>query len=309
MTSCTYLFLPEHKRGGRLQLPITMKMESDRETDDQQRTAEEDGDQDAFAVDQTVVVVEIWNDATRTRCGGEEPIRPDRPQEPRLPSRPPQHQEPMAMCDQQQQHDLEQATWFAALQREREEADRIWALCKTDPHLASPGSKYGPRYNLAVDQQHGDRALEIKMLSCRRPHMRALHCAWISFFLAFVIWVAPSPLLREIQTTLHLSKQDVWTSSIANDGTAILTRMLIGPICDAYGARLPMAIVLVAASIPTALLGLVQSATGLTVCRFFIGIAGSSFGTFLVFDFAGLPCRSCFCPPRLSSIWFHPWVC
>jgi MFS transporter, NNP family, nitrate/nitrite transporter len=75
------------------------------------------------------------------------------------------------------------------------------------------------------------------------------------------------------------SKQDVWTSSIANDCTAILTRILIGPICDAYGARIPMAIVLIAASIPTAMLGLVQSATGLAVCRFFIGIAGSSFGT------------------------------
>jgi hypothetical protein len=101
--------------------------------------------------------------------------------------------------------DLEARTLATSLQREREEADRIWAECKTDRHLASPGSKYS-RYDLAVDQQHGDRALEIKLFSWRRPHMRALHCAWISFFLAFVIWVAPSPLLREIQTTLNLSK-------------------------------------------------------------------------------------------------------
>jgi hypothetical protein len=172
------------------------------------------------------------------------------------------------------------ATTLTSLELERQEADRIWALCKTDRHLASPGSKY-PRYELAVDQEQGDRAVEIKMLSWKRPHMRALHCAWISFFLAFVIWVAPAPLLREIQLSLGLSKQEVWTSSITNDFTAIITRIAIGPICDAYGARLPMAFVLVFASIPTAMLGLVHSAAGLAVTRFFIGVAGSSFGMFV----------------------------
>lgn len=167
---------------------------------------------------------------------------------------------------------------LAKLETERKEADRIWQQCKTDRHLASPGSKY-PRYDLAVDQEHGDRALEIKLGSWKRPHMRALHCAWISFFLAFVIWVAPAPLLREIQLSLALSKRELWTSSITNDFTAIVTRIAIGPICDAYGARLPMAFVLIFASIPTAMVGLVQSGTDLAIIRFFIGVAGSSFGT------------------------------
>ena len=81
--------------------------------------------------------------------------------------------------------------------------------------------------------------------------MRALHCAWLSFFLAFVIWVSPAPLLKEIQGSLGLSKEEVWTSSITNDATAIIMRIIMGPVCDAYGARIPMAIVLVAASIPT----------------------------------------------------------
>jgi NNP family nitrate/nitrite transporter-like MFS transporter len=107
--------------------------------------------------------------------------------------------------------------------------------------------------------------------------MRGLHCAWISFFLAFTIWFAPAPLLVEIQDTLGLSKKQVWTSSITNDITAIIMRTVMGPMCDAFGARIPMAVVLVLAAIPTSMVGLVNSAVGLSVLRFFIGIAGSSF--------------------------------
>jgi NNP family nitrate/nitrite transporter-like MFS transporter len=145
-----------------------------------------------------------------------------------------------------------------------------------DPYLASPSSKY-ERYAVRVAHEEGDRGLEIRLCCWARPHMRALHCAWISFFLAFTIWITPAPLLKEISTTLGLTKQQVWTSSIVNDVTAIVLRVVIGPVCDAQGARIPMAVVLVLASVPTAMLGLVNSAAGLSVCRFFIGIAGSSF--------------------------------
>lgn len=147
---------------------------------------------------------------------------------------------------------------------------------RTDPYKASPDSNYA-RYNLTVDREFGDRATEIHFFSLQRPHMRALHCAWISFFIAFTIWFSPAPLLAEIQKTLNLTKSQVWTSSITNDITAIVLRTLIGPICDAHAARIPMAAVLVIASIPTACLGLVNSAAGLATVRFFIGIAGSSF--------------------------------
>ena len=148
--------------------------------------------------------------------------------------------------------------------------------CRNDPFKASPMSKYD-RYSVAVDHSDGDRALQIQFLSLQRPHMRSFHCAWISFFLAFMIWFAPAPLLKEIGDTLHLSKQQLWTSSIANDCTAIFMRILMGPVCDKYGARLPMAAVLVIASIPTACVGLIETASGLALIRLGIGIAGSSF--------------------------------
>jgi NNP family nitrate/nitrite transporter-like MFS transporter len=151
-----------------------------------------------------------------------------------------------------------------------------WEECAVDANRASPNSKY-ERYDIPVDHIDGDRGTKIKLFSFKRPHMRGLHCAWISFFLAFMIWFAPAPLLKEIGDTLNLTKAELWTSSITNDCTAIFTRIIMGPICDNYGARIPMAIVLVVASIPTAMVGLVNSATDLAVLRFFIGIAGSSF--------------------------------
>lgn len=160
-----------------------------------------------------------------------------------------------------------------------QEAKRVrdeWEQCARDPFKASPQSKY-KRYNIPVDHAEGDRATLINLFSLKRPHMRGLHCAWVSFFLAFMIWFAPAPLLKEIQDTLQLTKAEIWTSSITNDCTAIFMRIVMGPVCDNYAARWPMAIVLMVAAIPTAMLGLVNSGRGLALIRFFIGIAGSSF--------------------------------
>jgi len=151
-----------------------------------------------------------------------------------------------------------------------------WEECTRDSKRASPNSKY-ERYEMPVDHMDGDRSTQINLFSFKRPHMRALHCAWISFFLCFMIWFAPAPLLKEIGDTLNLTKAELWTSSITNDCSAIFTRIIMGPICDKFGARLPMSFVLIAASIPTAMVGLVNSAAHLAMLRFFIGFAGSSF--------------------------------
>ncbi|KAL3934778.1 MAG: hypothetical protein SGBAC_009574 [Bacillariaceae sp.] len=151
-----------------------------------------------------------------------------------------------------------------------------WEECAQDSRRASPNSKY-ERYEIPVDHMDGDRGTQINLFSFKRPHMRGLHCAWISFFLFFIIWFAPAPLLKEIGDTLNLSKAELWTSSITNDCTAIFTRILMGPVCDNFGARIPMSVVLIFASIPTAMVGLVNSASHLALVRFFIGFAGSSF--------------------------------
>lgn len=107
--------------------------------------------------------------------------------------------------------------------------------------------------------------------------MRAFHYSWWSFFIAFFVWFAAAPLLPEIRKTLQLSKQDIWTTNIVAVCFDVVMRFVFGAICDQFGARIPMGIVLMLASIPVALTGLVQTLAGLTVLRLFIGIAGSSF--------------------------------
>ena len=44
-------------------------------------------------------------------------------------------------------------------------------------------SKYR-EYNVDVDPSQGDRAADIPLFSFSRPHMRAFHLAWMSFFVA-----------------------------------------------------------------------------------------------------------------------------
>jgi len=132
-------------------------------------------------------------------------------------------------------------------------------------------------YHLNVDPNQGDKATEIKLCSFARPHMRAFHCSWWSFFIAFFIWFAIAPLLPEVKDTLNISKEDIWTSNICSVAGTILMRFVNGPLCDKLGARILMGIILMGASIPCALIGLVETATGLAITRFFIGLGGSTF--------------------------------
>ena len=132
-------------------------------------------------------------------------------------------------------------------------------------------------YALNVDPNQDDKATEIKLCNFSRPHMRAFHCSWFCFFTAFFIWFAIAPLLPEMKITLGLSKQEIWTSNICSVAGTIFMRFVNGPICDKYGARIPMGVILVFASIPCAMTGLVSNATNLAVLRFFIGLGGSTF--------------------------------
>jgi MFS transporter, NNP family, nitrate/nitrite transporter len=85
--------------------------------------------------------------------------------------------------------------------------------------------------------------------------------------------------LTEVQHSLQLTKREVWTSSIFGVAGSAMTRILIGPICDKYGARWAMTGTLLMSAIPTAFLGVVQTARGLNVLRLMIGVAGSAFVT------------------------------
>ena len=133
------------------------------------------------------------------------------------------------------------------------------------------------RYDLEVDPEQDDKAKEILICTFQRPHMRAFHCSWWAFFIAFFIWFAIGPLLPSIREDLGLSERDLWSSSIAGVGGTVLMRFILGPLCDVYGARVLFSVVLCFAAIPTALTGLINSANGLVILRLCIGVAGGTF--------------------------------
>jgi MFS transporter, NNP family, nitrate/nitrite transporter len=147
--------------------------------------------------------------------------------------------------------------------------------------VAPPCRKKYPVYYINVDPNQDDKATELRMLSFKRPHMRSFHAAWFGFFMAFFIWFAIAPLLPEIKHSLHLSKDEIWMSSICGVMATISARFLLGPMCDKYGPRILFSALLILSSIPTACTGLVQTSVGLSVLRLCIGLAGGIFVTCL----------------------------
>jgi hypothetical protein len=143
----------------------------------------------------------------------------------------------------------------------------------------APDSDY-PTYRVKVNPDQQDRAVDIPLYSFARPHMRAFHLSWMSFLVAFFVWFSISPLLSEVASALDLSREEVWTSSCLAVASSAVTRVLVGPFNDKYGARWVMAVSLVAAAVPTGLAGLlVHGSASLSLVRFFIGTAGSAFVT------------------------------
>mmetsp|Transcript_31565 Transcript_31565/g.48070 ORF Transcript_31565/g.48070 Transcript_31565/m.48070 type:complete len:628 (+) Transcript_31565:133-2016(+) len=144
-------------------------------------------------------------------------------------------------------------------------------------HIEASCAQHVNQFYLPVDENQDFKATELKLLSFHRPHMRAFHYAWWSFFCAFFVWFSVSPLLPEIGDSLHLNDSQIWVTNIVSVASALLSRFLVGPFCDKYGARIPMGILLMLVSIPCAFTGLVNSYAGFIVLRFFVGFAGSGF--------------------------------
>ena len=98
---------------------------------------------------------------------------------------------------------------------------------------ASPDSKY-EKYTCRVDRHQGDRASEITLFVLKRPHMRAFHFAWFSFFVGFFLWFAISPLLKEIQASLGLTTTEIWISNTYSSAGTIFFRLLAGKFTNEH---------------------------------------------------------------------------
>ena len=174
---------------------------------------------------------------------------------------------------------LPRSSSYSSLQSEASDNDHSYydrAVSDDDMSTCSTASRF-VTYNIQTDPRQHDKATEIILCSIERPHMRAFHASWFGFFIGFIMWFAITPLLGEVKETLGLTNAEIWTSSLAGTTVTVLARVMMGPMCDMFGARKCMAAIVILSAIPCGLTGLVNTAAGLSAVRAFIGIGGSAF--------------------------------
>lgn len=133
------------------------------------------------------------------------------------------------------------------------------------------------KYAVPVDPNADDKATKLQLCSFARPHMRAFHLSWISFFLAFFAWFSIPPLLPTIKQELNLSTADIHNSNILAVSSTILGRVSVGPLCDRFGPRNVQSILLIGAAVFVSLSAAVTNTAEFFAIRFFIGFVGCAF--------------------------------
>jgi MFS transporter, NNP family, nitrate/nitrite transporter len=128
-----------------------------------------------------------------------------------------------------------------------------------------------------VDEKYRSKALQLNSIA--RPHARAFHYSWFSFFIAFCGWFALAPILSRIRkdNKQWLNKKNLYTSNVLAVTGTFLMRLVTGPFCDRFGPRLAMGYLLMIFSLPVGLVGLAHSYAAFTTARFFIGFVGAAF--------------------------------
>jgi NNP family nitrate/nitrite transporter-like MFS transporter len=121
------------------------------------------------------------------------------------------------------------------------------------------------------------RATRIELFNLSTIPMRVFHLAWMAFFVCFFAWFAVAPLMPVIRTDLHLTKDQIANINIAAVAVTIFVRLLVGPLCDRYGARLTYTWLLVLGAVPVFAIGFAHSYFAFLFCRLCIGAIGASF--------------------------------
>jgi MFS transporter, NNP family, nitrate/nitrite transporter len=122
-----------------------------------------------------------------------------------------------------------------------------------------------------------NRATRINLVDFSSPPMRAFHMTWIAFFLCFFAWFGIAPLMMVVREELQLTRDQVGWCIIGSVAITVVSRLLVGWLCDRIGPRLTYTWLLLLGSIPVMAVGLAQDFTTFLIFRVLIGAIGASF--------------------------------
>jgi NNP family nitrate/nitrite transporter-like MFS transporter len=122
-----------------------------------------------------------------------------------------------------------------------------------------------------------NKAERIELFSLSSQQMQAFHMTWLAFFSVFFAWFAIAPLMPVVRADLALSQEQIGNTIIASVAGTVLMRVLIGPLCDRWGARITYSALLVLGSIPVMAIGLAHSYESFLLFRIAIGAIGAAF--------------------------------
>jgi NNP family nitrate/nitrite transporter-like MFS transporter len=121
------------------------------------------------------------------------------------------------------------------------------------------------------------RATRLQLLNFSTVPMRAFHLTWMAFFVCFFAWFAVAPLMPVIREDLGLTKDQIANINIAAVCVTIFVRLLIGPCCDRFGARLTYTWLLALGAVPVIAIAFAQDYVTFLFWRLCIGAIGASF--------------------------------
>ncbi|KAI4366871.1 hypothetical protein MLD38_022681 [Melastoma candidum] len=137
------------------------------------------------------------------------------------------------------------------------------------------GTRAPPQPTIPVDED--GRATSFRPFTASSPHMLAFHLAWLSLFSNFFSTFSIPPLLPVIRHDLGLTPEDIGRAGIASFAGAILSRFVMGPVCDAVGPRVASASLSLLTAPFVLSAGLVTGPGSFILVRFLVGFSIANF--------------------------------